>query len=99
MSQKELAKKARKVHGVISKGWTKGTEARDKWGHPVEVHSKSAVKFCLNGAIWKCAASGLLPHVSAWVRNGDIIGFNDDPTTVKEDVLRLLRFVEDELDS
>ncbi len=41
------------------KNWTRGASARDKWGHWVPPRNKSAVRWCLLGAI--CLKAHKLP--------------------------------------
>lgn len=68
---KQLQKVFQKMHAVITNGWCKGVEARDIKGNPVEPDSKSAVKWCLAGALRKvtrssdllCKAKGTLQAV------------------------------------
>lgn len=47
----ETLKILKDARALIEKGWTWGTEARDKNGRPVGVHFPEAVRFCLLGAV------------------------------------------------
>jgi hypothetical protein len=71
--------------------WTRGAVGRDKWGHPVDVRSPNACKFCFIGAVCKV---GGMPQ---W---GDIttkfyakyntypVGWNDSVAKNKEEVIQ-----------
>lgn len=45
-----------KIHQLLKtrKQWIQGGLSRDKYGHDVSIHSKSAVCWCLYGALMKC---------------------------------------------
>lgn len=48
-----------KARSFIKRGWTRGVYARNKYGHEVDIISKSAIKFCALGAIDKATNSAV----------------------------------------
>ncbi len=75
---------------LVERGWTKGCAARNKWRHPVNVQSKSAVKFCMLGAMEKANYNIMaMVYLKREIPpTYDLISdFNDARETSKEDVL------------
>jgi hypothetical protein len=82
--------------------WTQGSYARDKQENPEETFSRYACSFCALGFLGRAryelkvvegyerAAESL---VEAALPEGyfNIAGYNDDPSTTKEDILNLFR--------
>ena len=93
MTNKEILTKAR---GLIEKGWTKNTFARNPNGNPVFAKDPSACKWCASGAIW--AVTGpednhrrreLWELLDSLVDSDLAPTYNDAPTTTQADILTL----------
>lgn len=84
------------------KRWTKAAYARDANGRPVRSGDKTAMCFCLNGAINQCFVGDPQGNQAAWdkvfavvMAKGDpaitsVCGFNDHPDTKHKDILAVL---------
>lgn len=84
------------------KRWTKAAYARDANGQPVRSGDKTAVCFCLSGAIAHCFPNDPHGEQLAWDKVHDVImakgdlgihgvtGFNDHPDTKHKDILAVL---------
>lgn len=80
--------------------WTKGSDARNKWGHRCKPDDPGAISFCLYGAIVKCYRQGndatyfeisrkISEYVTKNFSNSSYTEFND--TTAKfEDIQKLV---------
>jgi hypothetical protein len=81
----------------IERGWTQGWFARDSNGSRVEIGSDRATCFCISGAIYN-KGTDILELVKARYflsrvlprRFDNIVEFNDNESTTKEDVINLL---------
>ena len=75
--------------------WTRESEARQADGYPVLPESATACKWCIIGAIRKCARKQV--DVSTWSNKvailigGGIESWNDMPGRTHAEVLELLR--------
>lgn len=88
-----------KARNLIKKGWTKKEYSRNKYGHAVKVDNQNACKYCVLGAFYKAAnctpedTNEVYNHMVSHFQNStgivDIIGYNDDKSTKKEDVIKL----------
>lgn len=69
--------------------WTRGAQARDRCGRPIDPRGPTAVCFCALGAIWKCGGS--MAETSALfdqvITGESIADWNDWPLTTHADVL------------
>ena len=79
------------------KQWTKNAFARNKYGHVVDINSKSASRYCLVGAIERCYGYHTDEHQSVIKKFNKtqheyftLFGFNDDKSTTFEDVKTLI---------
>lgn len=59
--------------------WTRGCEARDAWGNPVNCSGPSAASFCAAGAMWR-VGGGTAPMYQANPQLESVAGFNDSHT-------------------
>lgn len=83
-----------KARNLLKKGWTKGVFARNKYGHEVSINSRSACKFCAQGAVAKVTTHEHNHSSYILARNflnkftdGMLMSFNDNSN--KERVLEL----------
>jgi hypothetical protein len=80
----------RAARARVEQGWTRGGCAVDRNGDPVGATNDTAVCWCAFGAIMATdlGVAGA-DAVAAFGRviSGNIVAFNDDPSTTKEDVL------------
>lgn len=90
-------KQARRL--IAEKGWTQDTYARDANGERVDEDSRQATCFCIYGAVKRAKPQWLveqdtmdcLDDLAAGITGfRNIVGFNDRPTTTREDVLAAL---------
>lgn len=83
----------RKARALVAKGWCQGATARGRSGKPVDDESRSAVEFCVVGALWRVAGGDFVPRIRArgalkQVVGDSLISFNDAPGRKKATVLR-----------
>lgn len=96
MTTKELLIAARRR---IANGWVKHEYAVDKDSERVEPQDPEAVSFCMIGAIWAEGGEAelLIPFLPESFPQGFLADFNDDPYTLKDDVLAVYdRAIEEE---
>ena len=87
---------------LLTNGWTRGCDARDRSGRAVSVNSPRAVRFCIGGARFH-AAPGMMTiatrrEVTSFLLDaGGITGgpmistFNDAPGRTKAEVIHVVR--------
>lgn len=85
--KQKLVTEIRSVKKLLSKGWTRGTMARDSSGRLTFPNSDKAMRFCLLGALSHLSTSlktaAFLKESYPWLAH-----FNDNST--KAEVLRFL---------
>lgn len=86
LNTREILLAARKL---IRKGWTQNTHARGRSKRAVHYNSRSAVCFCLDGALLRAGDNG---RAYDFLRQFDPspIAFNDTPGRKKSEVIALL---------
>ena len=75
---------------LLTKGWTKGVLARNKYGHQVEFSAPRAVRFCLRGGILRLGTSWRTEMILSQATDPccSVAAFNDGHT--KSEVLKLI---------
>jgi hypothetical protein len=94
MNAIELLEKAR---DRIMNGWTQGWFARDSAGKRVEIEDENASCYCLSGSLFdkdtlptELVKARMLLNSALPRQYDNIVQFNDDRHTQKEDVINLL---------
>ena len=82
--------KVRKMQNLLKtrSQWTKGVDARDKWGREINCQHKRAIRFCLAGAV-EVYYPNSVSIVNAKINNAirqlfgkySLVSFNDAPDT------------------
>ena len=99
--QRCLLARARKL---IDTGWCQDGFAINEDGRVVSIHDKSAIKFCLVGALQRVCEEGpgsfprhlntdflkVCERLEFLLPNGSLCGFNDVDGRTKEEVLELI---------
>lgn len=84
---------------LLRKGWTQGARARNKSRRKVDVYSKSAASFCLDGAASRASVDlGGYQRLANRARkvlwkacgNRSVICFNDEPDRTKRQILAVV---------
>ena len=90
MKTKDVLVKAR---SLVEKGWTQGVAARNDYGYHVEPTDSDACYWCATGAIQAVLPKDVLfsdyCDLLASEAPYDIVLFNDDADTTKEDILKV----------
>ena len=90
MTTKEVLVKAK---ALVEKGWTQEVSARDDYGYHVEPTDSNACYWCATGALQAVLPRNVLfsDYCDLLTREApcDIILFNDDADTTKEDILKV----------
>ena len=81
---------------LIAKGWTQGVYSRDKEGNSCDPGEKSAVSWCLSGALLLASdlsafSSGLREVRSYLGLKVAVATWNDNPGRTQRDVVKLLK--------
>lgn len=95
VSRDDVRRVLKRARNLLKLGWTKGAEARNRYGHSVSVGCDNAVRYCASGAI-QCAAGKNRTlareaerFLSSLTTSGSVVNFNDAPDRTRDEVVGL----------
>ena len=88
---KEVVKTLKKAKKLLKSGWTKLASARNKYGNPVSIDCKNAVRFCASGAVLRStqdeATQNRIYGLFDILLRESIVAYNDRYHVSKNDIL------------